>query len=310
MQLRLAASVAAIGLAAFAAPSHAALSFSPFVTTGDLDTVLQNNSTIGFAYAGDKFVGSVYYGANNDQLYSTNLTGGGVAKFGAPLGNNFGGEIYVTASLGIGGYGPRDVFAGSQNGGTIMRIAHDGSSQGVFATGLVGGVRSLAFDPFGLYGNQLIAATNQGNIYTISNTGVPTLLASVGEDTEGLSFTQQAFGPYAAGTLFVASEGSGTLRAIAAGPGHAAIRWKGSMPPITPRTSSRPTPRNSCRTSAMRSSPASSVWAARCGTSTTTRRRRPSSRTRSACFRTSPRTASSSPRKSSATRSPSPRPTP
>jgi hypothetical protein len=214
MRFRPAASVVALGLAAFAAPSLAALSFSPFVTSGDLSSVLGNNATIGFAYAGDKFVGSVYFGANNDQLYSTNLLGGGVAKFGAPLANGFGGEIYVTASLGIGGYGPRDVFAGSQNGGTVIRLAHDGSSQGVFASGLAGGVRSLAFDPFGNYGNQLIAATNQGKIYTISNTGVATLLASVGEDTEGLSFTQQAFGPYAAGTLFVASEGSGTLRAI------------------------------------------------------------------------------------------------
>ena len=214
MRFRLVASVAALGLAALASPSQAALSFGTFVTSADLAATLSNNSTIGFAYAGDKFVGSVYFGANNDQLYSTNLSGGSVAKFGAPIGLGFGGEIYVTASLGIGGYGPRDVFAGSQNLGTIVRIAHDGSSQGVFASGLVGGVRSLAFDPFGLYGNQLIAATSAGNVYTVSNTGVATLLASTGEDTEGLSFTQQAFGSYAAGTLFVASEGSGTLRAI------------------------------------------------------------------------------------------------
>jgi hypothetical protein len=56
-----------------------------------------------------------------------------------------------------------------------------------------------------------------GNIYTVSNTGVATLLANVGEDAEGLSFAPQAFGGFAKGTLFVASENSGTLRAITAG---------------------------------------------------------------------------------------------
>ncbi len=82
---------------------------------------------------------------------------------------------------------------------------------------MVGGVRSIAFDPYGLYGNKMIVATRAGNIYTVSNAGVATLLASVGEDAEGLSFAPQTFGTYAAGTLFVASEGSGSLRAITPG---------------------------------------------------------------------------------------------
>lgn len=215
MRARLALPCGFAALAAFALPAHAApLSFGEFVTTSSLNTTLGNNATIGFAYAGDKFVGSVYFGTNNNQLYSTDLTGGNVQKFGAPIAG-FSGEIYVNASLGLGGFGPRDVFAGSEAGGTVVRVAHDGSSQGVFATGLIGGVRSIAFDPFGLYGNQMIVATNAGNIYRVSNTGVASLLASVGEDAEGLSFAPQAFGTFAAGTLFVASEGSGVLRAIA-----------------------------------------------------------------------------------------------
>jgi hypothetical protein len=197
-----------------ALPAQAALTFNTFVSSASLAAVEGNTATIGFTYAGDKFVGSVYFGANNNQLYSTNLTGGNVQMFGSPLAG-FSGEIYVSASLGIGGYGPRDVFAGAESLGTIYRISHDGSSQGVFTSGLVGGVRSIAFDPYGLYGNQMVVATNAGRIYTVSNTGVPTLLASVGEDAEGLSFAPQAFGTYAAGTLFVASEGSGVLRAIA-----------------------------------------------------------------------------------------------
>jgi hypothetical protein len=202
-------------LAAFAFAAHASpLSFGDFVTSSSLNSTLGNNATIGFTYAGDKFVGSVYFGTNNNQLYSTDLTGANVQKFGAPIAG-FSGEIYVSASLGLGGYGPRDVFAGSEASGSVFRVAHDGSSQGLFASGLAGGVRSIAFDPYGLYGNQMIVATNAGNIYRVSNSGVASLLASVGEDAEGLSFAPQAFGTFAAGTLFVASEGSGVLRAIA-----------------------------------------------------------------------------------------------
>ncbi|HMC17177.1 MAG TPA: PEP-CTERM sorting domain-containing protein [Albitalea sp.] len=209
------AGACALAISALGAPAHA-ITFTTFVSGSDLSATLANTSTIGFAYAGDKFVGSVYFGANNNQLYSTNLSGGNVQKFGTPMAG-FSGEIYVSSSLGIAGYGPRDVFAGSEALGTVMRIAHDGSSQGAFVSGLTGGVRSIAFDPYGLYGNQMIVATNQGRIYTVSNTGVATQLANVGQDAEGLSFAPQAFGPYAAGTLFVASEGSGVLRAITPG---------------------------------------------------------------------------------------------
>ena len=210
-------SAAALALAALSLPAHAGpISFGTFVTSTDLSTVLGNTATIGFAYAGDKFVGSVYFGSNNNQLYSTSLTGTGVQKFGAPI-VGASGEIYVSASLGIGGYGPRDVFAGPESGGSVYRFSNDGTSQSVFTSGLAGGVRSIAFDPYGLYGNQMIVATNAGNIYRVSNTGVASLLASVGEDAEGLSFAPQAFGTYAAGTLFVASEGSGVLRAITPG---------------------------------------------------------------------------------------------
>jgi hypothetical protein len=191
-----------------------AVTFSTFVSSSDLASTLGNNATIGFAYAGDKFVGSVYFGANNNQLYSTDLTGANVQKFGAPIAG-FSGEVYVSSSLGIGGFGNRDVYAGAESQGQVWRIAHDGSSQSLFASGLAGGVRSIAFDPYGLYGYDMIVATNAGNVYQVNNAGVATLLANVGEDAEGLSFAPQAFGTYAAGTLFVASEGSGSLRAIA-----------------------------------------------------------------------------------------------
>jgi hypothetical protein len=155
----------------------------------------------------------VYFGANNNQLYSTDLSGGNVQKFGAPI-PGFSGEIYVSSSLGLGGYGPRDVYAGSEAAGSVYRIANDGSSQSLFASGLVGSVRSIAFDPYGNYGNSMIVATSAGNVYKVSSAGAPTLLANVGEDAEGLSFAPQSFGGRPAGTLFIASEGSGVLRSI------------------------------------------------------------------------------------------------
>lgn len=208
MQTRLSSSLGALCLmACVAGEAMATVTFSPFVAA-------TGGAPIGFAYAGDKFVGSNYY---NNQLYQTDLSGGSVAAFGTPLplSSSSVGEIYVSSSLGLGGFGARDVFAGSQSFGTIYRFNNDGTGQTVFATGLVGGVRSIAFDPYGLYGNDMFVATNAGYVYRINSVGAVSLLASTGEDTEGLSFAPVAFGTVPAGTLVVASEGSGLLRAIA-----------------------------------------------------------------------------------------------
>ena len=118
------------------------ITYSDFVTSGQLSAGLSNTATIGFTYAGNKFVGSVYYGPNNNQLYSVNLTGGSLATFGSPI-PGFSGEVYVNASLGLGGFGNRDIFAGcSDVSGVIYRIANDASSQGTFVTSGILGVRA------------------------------------------------------------------------------------------------------------------------------------------------------------------------
>ena len=107
MRIRASVLVAAFGLAASALPVSAnILNFSTFVSGPSIAAVVGGNSTIGFAYAGNKFVGSVYF---NPQLYATDLNGGNVVKFGAPEPVFTGGETYVTSSLGIGGFGTRDV---------------------------------------------------------------------------------------------------------------------------------------------------------------------------------------------------------
>ena len=191
------------------AGSAFAISFTSFVgSTG--------GSPIGFSYAGNKFVGSNYF---NNQLYQTDLSGGNLQSFGAPIPLSSGsvGEIYVSSALGLGGFGSpasRDVFAGSEAAGNIYRFSNDGSTQSLFVSGLSGGVRGIAFDPFGIYGYNMIVTTRVGNVYTVDSSGVATLLANVGGDAEGLDFAPQAFGSISAGTLVVVSEGTGRLNAI------------------------------------------------------------------------------------------------
>jgi hypothetical protein len=59
----------------------------------------------------------------------------------------------------------------------------------------------------------MIVTTNSGRIYTFNSAGTPTLLANVGEDTEGMDIASSAYGQYA-GDLLVSSEGTGEIRAI------------------------------------------------------------------------------------------------
>src|SRR5689334_16533566 len=100
----------------------APITFNTFVQQSNINTALGpgvDTSVIGFAYAGNKFVGSVY--PNNSQLYQTNLSGGAVTKFGLPIpgGNS---ELYVSSSLGLGGFPSRDIYASA--GPTVGGLYH------------------------------------------------------------------------------------------------------------------------------------------------------------------------------------------
>jgi hypothetical protein len=177
--------------------------------------------TIGFAYIGDGFVGSVQTDGLN-VLYRTDLNGGSVQVF-APtvaIASNPSSEHFVASSLGLGGFPNRDVYVAS--GAGIVHIDHAGASgsplitsvDGVPGSVLGAPVRGILFDAIGTFGNDMLVTTTSGQIYRIDSTGAATLLASVNEDTEGLDIAPLgAFGPYS-GQLIVASEGSGLLRAI------------------------------------------------------------------------------------------------
>ena len=204
--------VAVVGMANLLAVnfSQAAVSFSVFVDPHVNPAV--TGGTIGFAYAGNKFVGTVQKDGTG-AMYSTDLTGGSVALF-APtvsLAPNPSSEHFVSSSLGLGGFPNRDIYVANANG--IMHITNDGSSSDLFLTGLGGAVRGILFDSVGTFGNDMLITTNSGQVYRVNSAGSASLLASVGEDTEGLDIAPAGFGPYG-GQLIVASEGSGAIRAI------------------------------------------------------------------------------------------------
>src|SRR5213080_3942202 len=114
IRLAVAASVALGGLATQAQ----AVSFTTFVNGSDLQSVLSNQAAIAFNYTGTGFVGSVYFGPNNNQLYSTNLSGGNVQKFGQPI-DSFSGEVVIGVGLGQSGFAKGAVYAGNGGGNQI-----------------------------------------------------------------------------------------------------------------------------------------------------------------------------------------------
>jgi len=211
---RLLACATLLCLGAIAA--DAAVTFSTFVNGGAIAAVDGgNHDTIGFTFAGNKFVGSVYNGgAGNRQLYQTDLSGGSVTAFGNLL-PTASGEIVLGSSLGLGGFANGDVFAGSGGGTQIYHYANAGGAATLFSSLLpgAGAVRQIIFNTGGSFGGDMLVSTNNGTIYRVNSLGVATLLANVGEDTEGMDIATSNWGAFA-GQLLVDSEGSGHLRFI------------------------------------------------------------------------------------------------
>jgi len=188
------------------------VTFSTFVSQSSLSSVVGNTATIGYTYAGNKFVGSVYFGTNNNQLYSTDLTGGSVALFGSPI-PGFSGEIALGSSLGLGGFPSRDIYAGSQAGSSIYHVSNNGSTQNLFVTLPGGNIRGITFDSVGTFGGNMLVSTTTGQIYSVASSGSFTQIANLGQDSEGMAIATSKFGPFA-GYLLVGSEGSGQINAI------------------------------------------------------------------------------------------------
>jgi len=189
----------------------ASVVFSTFVSGSDINAVEGQQNTIAFNYAGNKFVGSVYFGGNNLQLFQTDLTGHNVAFFGSPLPTG-GGEVVIGASLGQAGFAKGDIYASGDN--HIYHYANSGGSPTLFGTTPDNsGIRQIFFDPGSSFGGNMLVTTTSGNIYKFDSAGNPSLVASVHEDTEGIDIAPSTWGAFA-GDLMVSSEGSGQLRMI------------------------------------------------------------------------------------------------
>jgi len=186
--------------------------FSTFVTSSDIFAVEGQNNTIAFNYTGTGFVGSVYFGPNNNQLYSTNLSGGNVQLFGQAI-PGFSSEVVIGVGLGQAGFAPGAVYAGNGSGNQIYLVPAVGAPVLFGTTGNAENIRQILFDPGSSFGGKMLVTTSSGRIYSFNSAGAATLIASVGEDTEGMDIASSALGQYA-GDLLVSSEGSGSVRAI------------------------------------------------------------------------------------------------
>lgn len=204
------------GLAASTTTANATVTFSTFVSAGDIAAAEGgNDATIAFNYTGTGFVGSVYFGPNNNQLFSTNLTGGNVKQYGQPI-PGFSSEVVIGVGLGQAGFGKGVVYAGNGGGNQIYMVPAAGAPVLFGATLASENIRQIFFDPGSSFGGAMLVTTNLGNIYKFNSSGTPTLLASIGQDTEGMDIAGASFGKYA-GDLLVASEGTGEIHAISPG---------------------------------------------------------------------------------------------
>jgi hypothetical protein len=212
-------SVSLFAFAAGQAQADPALDFQTFVSSSNIDAAEGgNNQTIAFNYAGTQFVGSVYFGTDNNQLYSVSLTGGIVSPFGQPItvgpsSTPFSGEVVVGAGLGQAGFAAGSVYAGNGQGPQIYLVPPTGAPTSFGSVPDGANVRQIFFDPGSSFGGDMLVTTSAGDIYKFDSSGTPTLLAAIGADTEGMDIASSKFGPFA-GDLLVASEGTQLIHAV------------------------------------------------------------------------------------------------
>jgi hypothetical protein len=211
---QIAVSLAALLAVGVLAASHSAgaVTFTTFIQGSSIAATEDGyDSTIAFNYTGTGFIGSVYFGSDNLQLYSTNLSGGNIQKFGQPMPSGSG-EVVVAAGLGQAGFHAGDIYAGALN--RIYHYASNGGTPSLFVTTPDGStVRQILVDPGSSFGGNMLVTTTTGLVLKVTSTGQVSTLANLGADSEGMDVVGSTFGRYA-GQLLVASEGTGQLHLI------------------------------------------------------------------------------------------------
>lgn len=221
--------IAVLGLASLGVPDQVSgqLTFDVFV---DPHAVV-SGGTIGFTFAGDKFVGSVQ-GDGVGILYQTDLHGGNLKLFAPEMNvpsGNFASEHCIASSPGLGGFPLWDIYVGAGTG--VLHISHDGAKSDLFVNGLKGPVQSIRFDTVGTFGHDMLVGTYFGTVYRINSAGIPTLLADFSELVEGMDVAPlgAGFGPFN-GKLIVVSETWGLVRAISPTGGYTILNQNNPIP--------------------------------------------------------------------------------
>ena len=178
------------------------------------------NSPIGIDYhqPTNKVVMSVNYISGQPHNFELVAQDGSRTQFSNVAGLTD--EVYIATARdeiggkSIGGFLAGEMFTGSGVGGVIVRISPDGTKvlnpwvQLPGESGLLRG--QLYIDRTGVFGGDLIVATTTGNIWRVTNAGVPTKLANVGVPPEGLITLPTdplRYGPWA-GKIVTGSENS------------------------------------------------------------------------------------------------------
>jgi MYXO-CTERM domain-containing protein len=178
-------------------------------------------------------VGIDYYEPTNEVVMSVNYSSGSPhnlelinvngshAQFSSVSGFTDEVKIATARSGNPGGLPAGDLFVGNGVDGQIVRITNGGATvinPWVDLPGAGNGLMrgSLYVDRTGVYGGDVIAVTEQGEVWRVSPAGAPTFIADVNTHLEGMITVPNDPGKYGplAGKIIAGAENQGLLYAF------------------------------------------------------------------------------------------------
>ena len=168
------------------------------------------NTPIGVAASGTDLIVTEYCGRNVDTLDCQ----GNVTLLATLPGINDCREEYVTiapSQSANAGFTPRDIFV--TQGPAIFKVT--GGTVTPFALMPACGQdeTGITFDHVGTFGYNMIVTCDNGLVWQVDGTGIPTFIADAGTHLEGPAIPPLSFGPYG-GQILAADEDSGGVHAI------------------------------------------------------------------------------------------------
>ena len=193
------------------------------ITLTPIGTPFNNPIGIDHHEPTNQVVMSVYYGGGTPYNFELVAANGTRTQFSTVSGLSDEVKIATVRSGSCqGGFTPGQLFTGTGVAGEIARISPDGLTAQIpwvtlsGETGLMRG--SLFQDRYCSFGGDLIVVTTAGNVWRVTSSGSPTLLASLGTTThlEGVTTVPNdtaKYGPWS-GKILAGAEGLGCIYAI------------------------------------------------------------------------------------------------